>query len=153
MESKVICQERIRQLPARFSWMDQRFVREGHLKELGAESACLYLFLVTVGDRNGVSWYSSSKIVELSAIADLESARGKLISHGLIAWKAPYYQVLELPREAGLQEKTERFCEPVTFSDVLKAMAASDEHKSEGAEILNEGQLSVKLREVFGNDQ
>ncbi len=152
MESKVICQERIRQLPSRFSWMDQRFVREGHLKELGAESACLYLFLVTVGDRNGVSWYSSSKISELSGVGDLKSAREQLVAHGLIAWKSPHCQVLEIPHEPGRQDVPEHFCETVTFNDVLKAMAAGNKSKSGGSEILNEGQLSAKLREVFGND-
>lgn len=152
MESKVICQEHVRQLPRRFSWVDQRLVREGHLKELGAECACLYLFLVTVGDRNGVSWYSSSKVCELTGLEDLKVAREQLVAHGLIAWKSPYCQVLELPHEAGRQQKAERFCEPVTFNDVLKAMAAGNESKPGGPEILNEGQLSVKLREVFGND-
>jgi hypothetical protein len=104
-----------------------------------------------VSDRNGVSWYSSSKITRLSGIGDLTGARAQLIDHGLIAWKSPYYQVLELPREAGVQEKAKPFCEPVTFNDVLKAMASQD-GKTGNAEILNEGQLSVRLREVFGND-
>lgn len=151
MESKVISQERVRQLPGRFSWVDQRFVREGHLKGLGAESACLYLFLITVGDRNGVSWYSSSKITELTGIGDLGDSRSQLIDHGLIAWKAPYYQVLELPFEAGPQKKAAPFCETVTFNDVLKAMTAETGHPGT-AEVLNEGQLSVRLREVFDND-
>lgn len=125
-------------------------MREGHLKGLGAESACLYLFLITVGDRNGVSWYSSSKITDLSGIGDLAGARSQLVEHGLVAWKAPYYQVLELPFEAGPQKTAAPFCEVVTFNDVLKAMTS--EGSDSEAEVLNAGQLSVKLREVFGND-
>jgi hypothetical protein len=62
----------------------------------------LYLFLLTVGDENGVSWYSEASIrkrlkgVHLTGSC-LKTLRNELIAGELIAYRKPYYQVLELP--------------------------------------------------------
>ena len=45
---RVICPERIRQIPAHFSWVDHRLVRERYIERCDACAAALYLFLVTV---------------------------------------------------------------------------------------------------------
>ena len=49
--------QRLRQVPAQFSWVDQRLVRDGYLDRCDASSAALYLFLVTVADAHGLSYY------------------------------------------------------------------------------------------------
>jgi hypothetical protein len=60
----------------------------------------LYLFLVTVGDERGLSYYSDAMLVRglsMSA-ARLSQARSDLIRIGLIAYQRPLYQVLSLDR-------------------------------------------------------
>ena len=46
---------RVRQVPRQFSWIDHRLVRERFIDRCDAPAAALYLFLVTVGDAQGVS--------------------------------------------------------------------------------------------------
>src|ERR1700738_1147519 len=52
---RVICPERIRTIPAHFSWVDHRLVRERYIERCDACAAALYLFLVTVADAQGLT--------------------------------------------------------------------------------------------------
>lgn len=45
-------------MPQQFSWVDQRLVRDGFIEHRSAEALALYLFLITVGDAQGLSYYS-----------------------------------------------------------------------------------------------
>lgn len=94
-----ICPERIRVVPRQFSWVDQRLVRERHLKRLSHGAAALYLFLVTVADQQGLSYYADHNIALMLGMdgASLERARHGLLQAELIAHREPLYQVLELP--------------------------------------------------------
>ena len=95
---RVLCPERIRHVPRAFSWVDHRLVREGHISRLGHEAQALYLFLVTVADAEGLSYYSDAKAARLLNMqeATLCSARRQLRVAGLIAYRHPLYQVLSL---------------------------------------------------------
>ena len=53
---RVLCPERLRQVPQRFSWIDQRLVRDGHIAQCGPQALALYLLLVTVADAQGLSY-------------------------------------------------------------------------------------------------
>jgi hypothetical protein len=97
MSERLLCKKRRRLLPRTFSWLDHRLVREGHLTKVSADAGCLYLFLVTVGDRDGVSFYSDHRLLEALPFVRLKAAREELVDHGLIAWELPNYQVLEVP--------------------------------------------------------
>ena len=72
-------------------------VREGYLKQLDCESSVLYLFLLTVADRDGLSWYSDRRICELTPLPEVTSCRDVLIAADLIAFKGGVYQILSLP--------------------------------------------------------
>ena len=63
----------------------------------------LYLFLATVADNQGLSWYGDGRVtVELGmSPAQLESVRAELVVADLIAYRPPLYQVLELRPQAG----------------------------------------------------
>jgi hypothetical protein len=92
--------ERRRRIPqSGFSWIDRRFVREGHLARLSGEAALLYLFLVTVADRDGLSFWSERRIAELLRleVSTLKAVRAELEQADLIAYRYPLYQVLSLP--------------------------------------------------------
>ncbi len=99
-EKRVINKERIRKISGSFSWIDHRFINHGFIKELDSTEILLYLFLVTVGDRYGLSFYRDDTICRLLKIdkASLWLARDKLILGSLIEYKDGMYQVLELPR-------------------------------------------------------
>ncbi len=99
---RVICPERLRQIPAHFSWVDHRLVRERYIDRCDACAAALYLFLVTVADAQGLSYYADATLARHLSMAParLEMARRDLIRVGLIAWQRPLYQVLALDTSA-----------------------------------------------------
>ena len=65
---RLLCPERVRRVPEQFSWVDHRLVREGHIKRCGLEALALYLLLVTVGDADGVSYYSDTAVARLLSL-------------------------------------------------------------------------------------
>jgi hypothetical protein len=95
---RVLCKERLRQVPPQFSWIDHRLVRDRHISRCSADALALYLFLVTVADGQGLSYYADqtiSRLLPLDAEA-LGGARRELIANRLIAYQRPLYQVLAL---------------------------------------------------------
>jgi hypothetical protein len=107
---RVLRPERLRRVPAQFSWIDQRLVRDRHLERCDAHALALYLLLVTVADAEGLSYYGEASIARLLSMppARLAQARADLIRFDLIAFEHPLYQVLALdppapPRAAGVQ--------------------------------------------------
>ena len=90
--------DRLRRPPAQFSWVDHRLVREGHLQRCAPDGLALYLFLVTVADAEGLSYYSDAKCAEHLSMEPgrLQAARHALVRLGLIAYERPLYQVLSL---------------------------------------------------------
>jgi hypothetical protein len=107
---RVLRPERRRQVPAQFSWIDQRLVREGHLERCDVHALALYLVLITVADAEGLSYYGEASLVRLLSmpVARLVQARADLIRLDLIAYERPLYQVLSLdppppPRVSGVQ--------------------------------------------------
>jgi hypothetical protein len=88
----------IRQVPDQFSWIDHRLVRERYLDAINRDGAALYLFLVTVCDSRGLSYYGDRSIESRLNMSheELAGARNTLIEQRLIAWKKPLYQVLAL---------------------------------------------------------
>jgi len=95
---RVICSERVRKIPTQFSWVDHRLVRERHIERCDAHAAALYLFLVTVADAQGLSYYSDQSLGRSLSTDSvrLSKARGDLMRAGLIAYQRPLYQVLAL---------------------------------------------------------
>lgn len=98
MPKHLICPRRLRRIPNQFSWVDHRLVRDRHLESCSHGAAALYLFLITVADHQGLSYYSDPSLMTRLAmdLATLGSARQNLIRIGLIAYESPLYQVLSL---------------------------------------------------------
>ena len=91
--------ERLRQVPQQFSWVDQALVQQHFIDRCEARSAALYLFLITVSDAQGLSYYGASTLARRLRLSDeqLAAARQQLIDLELIAYRSPLYQVLALP--------------------------------------------------------
>ena len=96
MKKHILDPKRLRRVPDRFSWVDHQLIRLRLL--CGADSAAwaLYLFLVTVGDEQGLSYYSDASVCSHLSLSNetLRQARRQLLERRLIAWEAPLYQVL-----------------------------------------------------------
>ena len=93
-----LCPDRIRKVPKQFSWIDHRLVRDRHIDRCGHQAAALYLFLVTVADAQGLSYYSDRSLSQRLSMDEnrLAAARQDLIRIELVAYKHPLYQVLAL---------------------------------------------------------
>jgi len=98
MQKRLLVPSRLRRVPRQFSWVDQRLVRDHHIACCDSEALALYLFLVTVADARGLSFYADVSIGRLLSLSPqrLEQAREVLVGAGLIAYEAPLYQVLAL---------------------------------------------------------
>ena len=96
-----IMPERIRHISGSFSWLDHRLLTQGFLAAMTSAEILLYCFLVLVGDKNGVSFYSYDQICQLLKleVADYIAARDRLLQRSLIAHQQGRFQVLELPKQ------------------------------------------------------
>lgn len=128
MKTKPILRpERLRHVPRQFSWIDQRLVRDSHIQGRSPEALALYLFLCTVADAQGASYYSDSTVGKILTFSStrLREARAELIAAGLIAHQTPFYQVLSLePRPATplASAPSPRAGEVLSAADILRAI-------------------------------
>ena len=99
---RVLRPERLRQVPEQFSWVDQALVQRHLIDRLEARAAALYLFLLTVADAQGLSYYGADTLAQRLRLSadELGAARAQLVALDLIAYEAPLYQVLALPGAA-----------------------------------------------------
>jgi hypothetical protein len=81
--------------------------------------AALYLFLVTVADAQGLSYFGDMSIARYlgMAVADVAAARENLIQADLIAYKKLLYQVLSLD---AAPEKRCSLPAPLSFGQIMK---------------------------------
>jgi len=120
---RLLCPQRLRQVPHQFSWIDQRLVREGHIARCGGVQAiALYLLLVTVADSQGLSYYSDKSAARLLCISEeqLRQARLGLLQAGLIAYEAPLYQVLSLEPTLRSEQSAPRTGQSLPLSVILR---------------------------------
>jgi len=99
IEKKPLEPHRIRKITASFAFIEHRFLRDGFWSTLDQHQLLLYVFLIIVADRNGLSYYSYDKICTLLKIAldDYIVARDALIQKDLIGFDGHLFQVLSLP--------------------------------------------------------
>jgi hypothetical protein len=92
---------RIRKISGSFAFIEHRFLHDGFWANLDHHQLLLYLFLIIVADRNGLSYYSYDKICTLLRISVDEYilARNALIDQNLIAFDGHLFQVLSLPEK------------------------------------------------------
>jgi hypothetical protein len=143
--------ERIRCINGSFSWIEHRFLHGGFLEALSAEELLLYYFLVTVADRNGVSYYGYERICSLlkMSVDDYLKARSSLTLRQLIAFQSAVFQVLPLPNKCLALEtspenkKTFARLRAPQAQDTTQHGARSDSHPRSVAEILK--QLGERL--------
>lgn len=125
VEKRPLDASRVRRIgPLGFSWIDRRFVQAGLLERLDPEEILLYLFLACVADRLGLSWWADRRVslaLKLSP-QDLDRARARLVERGLVAWRAPLYQVLDLSAPPSPHPGPQG---PALIGEILRRMAAA----------------------------
>jgi hypothetical protein len=127
-EKRLPCPHRLRKINGSFAFIEHRFLRDGFWASLDHHELLLYLFLVIVADRKGLSYYSYDKICNLLKISidKYILARNSLIEKDLIAFDGKLFQVLSLPervvhtpcRPLRDQEKMERH-DPATIHQLI----------------------------------
>jgi hypothetical protein len=124
-QKRILVADRLRRPPASgWSWVDRRFLRE-HGDYLSRDAILLYLFLATVADRHGLSFYSDhtlSSRLHLSPQA-LQQARQELLDRDLIAHQLPLVQVLSLPA-AAVSRRVEPGQGLIRLGELFKHVAA-----------------------------
>ena len=135
IRKEIVDPGRVRHMPDGFGWVDHRLVRKGYLRGRSRDALALYLFLVTVADFNGVSYYSRESLCEQLnfTIFELEGSRSELINAGFIAYRKPFYQVLELPLSEREKENFSR-----VFGEARECDISSTEKRKEGCVALGE---------------
>lgn len=115
-----ILKHRIRKVPKQFSWIDHRLVRDRHIEKFTHPAAALYLFLVTVGDVNGLSYYGDKSVMKRLGMDQsmLQNARSNLVQNAMIAWQRPLYQVLSLDISDTAKRSTME--QPLSLGSILK---------------------------------
>jgi hypothetical protein len=100
-------------------------VRDRHLERISHQAAALYLFLVTVGDARGMSYYSEARLMQSLSMsaATLGSARDELAGAGLVAWRKPLYQVLALEPRRSVSAVGSEGREVQVLSEILERVA------------------------------
>jgi hypothetical protein len=99
IKKKILVPDRVRCIDGGFSFIPHRFLADGFFTSLSQEEILLYLFLILVSDRHGLSFYSYDSICSLLQITADEyiNARNALIKKDLIAFDGSIFQVLDLP--------------------------------------------------------
>lgn len=117
MHKRPISVHKLRKVPKQFRWVDQRLVREHYIDQLSPQACALSLFLVTVADAQGLSYYADPSLCQRLSLTcpELYQARQALITLGLVAYHRPLYQVLALDAD------------PVRATPSASTVAADDE--------------------------
>ena len=118
MTKQPILKNRIRKVPKQFSWIDHRLVRDRHIEKFTHPAAALYLFLVTVGAADGLSYYGDQSVMKWLGMdqSTLQASRSNLVQNGMIAWQKPLYQVLDIDDTA----KRSLMGQPLSLGSILK---------------------------------
>lgn len=98
---EILIPNRVRHLPRNdWSWLDRRFLRE-YSSQLSGDAIFLYLFLASVGDKSGLSYYSDTSLALRLRTAEraITAARNELMMFDLVAYRNPLVQVLSLPAQ------------------------------------------------------
>ena len=119
IKKRLLRPERVRRVPEAFSWVDHRLVRDRYVQRCTPDALALYLFWVTVGDADGLSFYSDSSISRLLSmeLSSLREAKRVLVSAELIAVEPPLVQVLSLEPWV----PTRRANQASSIGEILKA--------------------------------
>jgi len=120
INKKILNRDRIRRINGGFSYIPHRFLTDGFLSSLSQKELLLYLFLVLVSDRYGLSFYSYDSICSLLQLTPGQyiEAREGLMEKNLIAFDGSLFQVLDLPSKP-IEPKAPKE-DPVAIAQIIR---------------------------------
>jgi hypothetical protein len=136
IDKQPLCPARRRTITGSFAFIEHRFLRDGFWSSLSQHECLLYVFLVLVADRTGLSYYSYDKICTLlrCTLEDYLVARNGLIDKDLIAFDGHLFQVLSLPdKPVGVSASSLRTPEhlqqgdPATIRQIIRQSLGADD--------------------------
>jgi hypothetical protein len=91
-------------------------VRENYFLRCDHAAWALYLFLTSVADAEGLSYYSDASLMRRLKMdqVGLSASRQQLVQAGLIAYEKPLYQVLSLEPVGAVRSG------PVSVGEILR---------------------------------
>jgi hypothetical protein len=93
--------DRVRKIDGSFAFLPHRFLRAGFWASLDHRELLLYVLLVLVADRQGMSFYFDDRLAGILRVVldDFLAARAGLLRKDLVAYDpgGPRYQLLALP--------------------------------------------------------
>ncbi len=128
IRKKLLAPNRVRHIDGGFSFVPHRFLVDGFLASLNPHELLLYLFLILVSDRHGLSFYSYDSICSLLQLTldQYVEARNGLMEKDLIAFDGTIFQVLDLPSKPkqGLESKQD----PAAIAQLIRQSLKEAEH-------------------------
>jgi hypothetical protein len=103
MRTELLEPRRVRYPKGAYGWVELKVVTSGRLEQLGSEAALTYLFLCTVGNMLGLSFWSRPRMARTLGLSleAVEIAIRRLREGDLIATNGRVVQIL--PLEAAVQ--------------------------------------------------
>jgi len=119
IRKRILNPHRVRRINGGFSFIPHRFLTDGFLSSLSQKELLLYLFLILVSDRYGLSYYSYDSICSLLQITldQYIKARDVLMDRDLIAFDGTVFQVLDLPAKPKMGSAKVSMPQPDNDSD------------------------------------
>lgn len=119
IRKRIINPYRVRRINGGFSFIPHRFLTDGFMASLSQKELLLYLFLILVSDRYGLSYYAYDSICSLLQLTldQYIEARNGLMDKDLIAFDGTVFQVLDLPAKPKMGTVKGSTSEPATDSD------------------------------------
>jgi len=137
IEKKLLCPTRKRKITGSFAFIEHRFLHDGFWTSLNQHEILLYMLLIVVADRSGLSYYSYDKICMLlrMSVDEYLMARNTLIDKDLIVFDGYMFQVLSLPKQSEnstsrilkTQEEMEKY-DPITIRHLIGKSLKLDEY-------------------------
>jgi hypothetical protein len=143
---------RVRYPRGAYGWVELQIVTEGHLQALDREAALTYLFLCTVGNREGISFWSRSRMastLNLSLDA-VDTALRTLSAKELIAVNERIVQVLPVPVRDAHQQDAEQTTTPPSGNTVPVPTKFPQRHVSEDEIRAHETEARARIARFYG---
>lgn len=99
IKKQLLAAHRVRRPGKGFAFIPHRFLTDGFFQSLSRDELSLYLFLVLVSDKNGLSFYGAGRIRTILKIGEdaYAQALNNLIDKDLVEHDGTLFQVLSLP--------------------------------------------------------
>ncbi|MEA3222285.1 MAG: hypothetical protein U9P49_03860 [Thermodesulfobacteriota bacterium] len=130
IRKRILNPHRVRRIDGGFSFIPHRFLTDGFLASLSQKELLLYMFLILVSDRHGLSYYGYDSICSLLQITldQYIDAGNGLMEKDLIAFDDTVFQVLELPLQPKPVGDSDPKADPASIAQIIRQSLQETRH-------------------------